>query len=158
MMKPCVRLFCCTMVLAAMLAVVAAACAQDSVTLETSEYCYTVGDTVSFTLTNNRDSTIYMPHSPVWSIWDVSADTLVYPSTVFWVIVPLGPDSSETYTWPQIDYHFNQVSQGNYSVEVGYSPQMVPWDPSYTVTDTFYVGGASALELGTWGGIKALYK
>ena len=111
MMRPCVRLLCSTMVLAAMIAVAAAASAQDSVTLETSEYCYTVGDTVSFTLTNNRDSTIYMPHSPVWSIWDVSADTLIFPSPVFWIIVPLGPDSSETYDWPQIDYHLNQVSQ-----------------------------------------------
>ena len=158
MIRLCVRLLCSTMVLATMIAMAAAASAQDSVTLETSEYCYTVGDTVSFTLTNNRDSTIYMPHSPVWSIWDVSADTLIFPSPVFWIIVPLGPDSSETYDWPQIDYHLNQVSQGSYAVEVGYSPQLEPWDPSYTVTDTFYVGGASPVELGTWGGIKALYK
>jgi hypothetical protein len=145
-------------VVAAALAGAATVAAQGSVTLETSDYCYTVGDTVSMTLTNNRASRIYMPHSPVWSIWDVSADTLIYPSTVFWIIVPLGPDSSETYKWPQIDYHLNQVSQGSYWVEVGYSNQMEPWDPSNTVTDTFYIGGASNTDRGTWGGIKALYR
>jgi hypothetical protein len=146
------------MAVTAALAGFAIASAQDSVSLETSEYCYTVGDTVSFTLTNNRDSAIYMPHLPEWSIWDVSGDTLVYPSTVFWIIVSLGPDSSDTFYWPQIDYHLNQVSQGSYWVEVTYSPQLEPWNPNYTVTDTFYVGGASTTEPGTWGDIKALYR
>jgi hypothetical protein len=143
---------------AAALAGFAMASAQDSVILETSEYCYTVGDTVSFTLTNNRDSTIHIPHSPEWSVWDASGDTLIFPSTVFWVIVSLPADSSDTYYWPQIDYHLNQVAQGTYWVEVTYSPQLVPWDPSFTVTDTFYIGGASATDLSTWGNIKGLYR
>jgi hypothetical protein len=156
--KACARLFVSAVVFVAVLGGLAAVSAQDSVTLEASESCYAVGDTVAFTLTNNRDSTIYMPCSPEWSIWDTSADTLIYPNTVFWVIVPLGPDSSETYKWPQFDYHLNQVSQGTYAVNITYSPQLVPWDPSYTVTDTFYIGGASAVEPGTWGGIKRLFK
>jgi hypothetical protein len=117
-----------------------------------------VGDTVDFTLANGRDSTIWMPHDPVWSIWDATADTLIYPYYVLWVIVSLGPDSSVTYQWPQIDYHLNQVSQGNYAVNIGYSKRMNPWDASHTVTDTFYIGGPSRVEPGTWSSIKALYR
>jgi hypothetical protein len=135
-----------------------AASAAGTVTLVASDDCYAVGDTVSFTLANGRDSTIYMPHSPVWSIWDAAADTLVYPSIVLWVIVSLGPDSSETYKWPQIDYHFNQVSQGSYLVTVTYSPTLEPWNPNFTVQDSFYVGGASTVEAGTWGSIKSMYR
>jgi hypothetical protein len=130
----------------------------DEVTLETLEDCYAVGDTVHFTLTNNRDSTIHMPCLPPWSIWDASADTLVYPNTVFWMIVGLGPDSSETYGWSQIDYHFNQVPQGQYWVEITYSRRLVPWNPAFTVADTFSIGGASSLDTGTWGSIKSLYR
>jgi hypothetical protein len=128
------------------------------VTLESSEDCYAVGDTVYFTLSNHRDSTIYMPCLPPWSIWDASADTLVYPGTVFWVIVGLGPDSSETYGWSQIDYRLNQVTQGTYWVEVTYSRRLNPWNAAFTVVDTFYVGGASSLEVSTWGRVKALYR
>lgn len=157
-MKSCASLFAVIVAVAIVLIGFQAASGQGTVTLEASSDCYAVGDTVRFTLTNNRDSTIYMPCSPVWSVWDASADTLVYPALVLWVIVPLGPDSSETYQWPQIDYHFNQVSQGSYWVEVTYSPQMVPWNPNFTVTDSFYVGGASATELSTWGSIKSLYR
>ena len=43
---------------------------RQEVTLQTSAECYAIGDTVSFTLTNGRDSTIYFPCLPVWSIWD----------------------------------------------------------------------------------------
>lgn len=157
-MKLCARGLPWLVLLAAGLVGVATVAAQDSVTLETSEACYAVGDTVSITLTNNRDSRIYMPHSPPWSIWDASADTLIWPSMVFWVIVPLGPDSSETYKWSQVDNHFNQVPEGSYWVEVNYSHQLEPWDASNTVTDTFYIGGPSATEPGTWGGVKALYR
>jgi len=156
--RVCSRFFSGVLVPIFMLAVCFTAVAQGSVTLETSEACYAVGDTVSFTLYNGRDSTIYMPHDPVWSVWDASADTLIYPQFVLWVSVPLGPDSSLTYDWPQIDYHLNQVSQGNYAVSVGYSKRMSPWDASHTVTDTFYIGGASRVEPGTWSGIKALYR
>jgi hypothetical protein len=152
------RLFAAILAVALVLAGLGAAFAQGTVTLEASSDCYAVGDTVRFTLTNNTDSTIYMPYSPVWSVWDASADTLVYPYLVFWVTVPLGPDSSETYLWPQFDYHLNQVSQGPYWVEVTYSPQLVPWNPNSTVIDSFYVGGASATEPGTWGSIKSMYK
>ncbi len=157
-MKPCARLFATIVTVALVLIGLGVAFAQGTVTLEASSDCYAVGDTVRFTLTNNRDSTIYMPHSPVWSVWDASGDTLVYPASVWWVIVPLGPDSSETYKWPQIDYHFNQVGEGPYWVEVTYSPRMVPWNPNFTVTDSFYVGGASTTEPGTWGSIKSLYR
>ena len=157
-MKSCARLFPIIIAVAMALAGAGVVSAGGTVTLEASEDCYVVGDTVSFTLTNGLDSTIHMPHSPVWSVWCATGDTVVYPNIVFWVIVPLGPDSSETYKWPQTDYHLNQVAQGPYWVEVTYSPQLVPWNPSYTVTDSFYVGGASATEQGTWGSIKSLYK
>jgi hypothetical protein len=157
-MKSYPRSFSVIMAVAVVLVGFEAASAQDTVTLVTSDDCYVVGDTVSFTLTNNLDSTIYMPHSPVWSIWDATGDTLVYPSTVFWVVVPFGADSSETYKWPQIDYHLNQVPQGPYWVEVTYSPQLEPWNPAFTVTDSFYVGGASVTEQGTWGSIKSMYR
>jgi hypothetical protein len=134
------------------------ATASGTVTLVASEDCYVVGDTVSFTLTNGLDSTIYMPHSPVWSVWDAAADTVVYPYIVLWVIVPFGPDSSETFNWPQVDYHLNQVGQGPYEVKVTYSPTLVPWNPAFTVQDSFYVGGASDIEEGTWGSIKSMYR
>ncbi len=156
-MSPCSRVCLCLAALS-LAAACSAASAQGLVTLNASQSCYAVGDTVAFTLYNGRDSTIYMPHDPVWSVWDATADTLVFPSTVFWVIVPLGPDSSATYLWPQIDYHLNQVSAGNYAVDVGYSKRMDPWDASHTVTDTFYIGGASRIEPGTWSSIKALYR
>ena len=157
-MKSCASLFAAIVAVAVVLIGFQAASGQGTVTLEASSDCYAVGDTVRFTLTNNTDSTIQMPHSPVWSVWDASGDTLVYPALVFWVTVPLGPDSSETYQWPQIDYHLNQVSQGPYWVEVTYSPQLVHWNPNFTVTDSFYVGGASATEQSTWGSIKSLYR
>ncbi len=152
------RLFSSILVMIAASAACGAACAQGTVTLEVSQDCYVVGDTVSFTLTNNLDSTIYMPHSPVWSIWDTAADSLVYPYNVFWLITSLGPDSSETFKWPQIDYHLNQVGQGPYRVQVTYSPSLEPWNPNFTVQDSFYVGGASAADAGTWGSIKAMYR
>lgn len=157
-MKSCKSLFAAIIVVAVVLVGFQAASGQGTVTLEASSDCYAVGDTVRFTLMNGSDSTIYMPHSPVWSVWDASADTLVFPALVLWIIVGLGPDSSATYQWPQIDYHLNQVSQGPYRVEVTYSPQMSPWNPNSTVTDSFYVGGASATEPSTWGRIKSLYR
>lgn len=157
-MNQCARLFSLLTAGAIILAGFGAASASGTVTLVASDDCYVVSDTVSFTLTNGLDSTIYMPHSPVWSIWDAGADTLIFPASVFWVVVPLGPDSSETYKWPQIDYHLNQVSQGPYRVEVTYSPTLEPWNPNFTVQDSFYVGGASAVEVGTWGSIKSLYR
>ena len=157
-MRP-LAIFCSSLAAIALLSTYCSAVwAQGTVTLEASASCYAVGDTVAFTLANDRDSTIWMPHDPVWSIWDTSADTLIYPYYVFWVIVSLGPDSSATYQWPQIDYHFNQVAQGNYAVNVGYSKRLEPWNAGNTVTDTFYIGGASMVEPGTWSGIKALYR
>ena len=155
-MKNCESLSVLILAVAVMAIGCQAAYAQGTVTLDASSDCYAVGDTVRFTLANGLDSTIYMPYSPVWSVWCATGDTLVFPNLVYWVTVPLGPDTSETYTWPQIDYHLNQVSQGPYWVEVTYSPQLVPWNPSFTVTDSFYVGGASAAEPSTWGSIKAL--
>ena len=113
-MKSCKSLFAAIIVVAVVLVGFQAASGQGTVTLEASSDCYAVGDTVRFTLMNGSDSTIYMPHSPVWSVWDASADTLVFPALVLWIIVGLGPDSSATYQWPQIDYHLNQVSQGPY--------------------------------------------
>ena len=157
-MKNCARLCAVLAALGVLLLAGQAAIAQGTVTLEASSDCYAVGDTVRFTLTNGLDSTIYMPHSPVWSVWDATGDTLVFPNLVYWITVPLGPDSSETYKRPQIDYHLNQVSQGPYWVEVTYSPQLEPWNPNFTVTDSFYVGGASAAEPSTWGSIKSLYR
>ncbi|MGD9140454.1 MAG: hypothetical protein PVJ42_02835 [bacterium] len=135
-----------------------AASADGTVTLLASDDCYAVGDTVSFTLANGLDSAIHMPHVPVWSVWDTGADSVVYPQDVFWVVVSLPADSSATYKWPQIDYHLNQVSQGLYRVKVTYSPTLEPWNPSFTVQDSFYVGGASDVELRTWGRVKSLYR
>lgn len=157
-MRPCSSSWSLLAALALLTIFSSAVSAQGEVTLDASRSCYAVGDTVAFTLYNGRDSTIYMPHDPVWTIWDASADTLVFPSAVFWVIVPLGPDTSATYHWTQIDYHLNQVSAGSYAVSVTFSRRMEPWDASHTVTDTFYVGGASVEEQGTWSSIKALYR
>lgn len=157
-MNQCARLFSAFIVVVMMLAGFGAASASGTVTLVASDDCYVVGDTVSFTLSNGLDSTIYMPHSPVWSVWDATADTLIFPGSVFWVVVALGADSSETYKWPQIDYHLNQVGQGPYRVEVTYSPTLEPWNPNVTVQDSFYVGGASDVEVGTWGSIKSMYR
>ena len=152
------RLTCAVSAVAVILVLAACAFAQSSVTLVASEDCYVVGDTVSFTLSNGLDSAIYLPCSPAWSVWDATGDTLVFPNTVFWVITSFGADSSETYKWPQIDYHLNQVAQGPYWVEITYSPTLEPWNPAYTVTDSFYVGGASTTEYGTWGRIKSMYR
>jgi hypothetical protein len=132
----------------------------EDVTLETSADCFEVGDTVSFTLTNDRDSTIYMPHEPPWLVYDASADTLIFPSTVLWVIVPLGGNSSATYEWDQRDYHLNQVPEGTYSVKISYSEQLDPWDLS-TVSDTFDVKTecpGTGVETTNWGSIKRLFR
>ena len=157
-MRLCYRMFSVFLAVAAVLLGLQAAFAQGSVTLVCSDDCYVVGDTVSFTLTNGLDSTIHMPCSPAWSVWCATGDTLIFPNTVFWVITPFGPDSSETYKWPQIDYHLNQVAQGPYWVELTYSPTLEPWNPAFTVTDSFYVGGSSVTKPGTWGSIKSIYK
>ena len=130
------------------------------VTLTALQDCYEPGDTVSFTLANDRDSTIYMPHDPVWTIYDNIADTLVYPSLVLWVIVSLPGDSSATYTWNQDDYHFNPVPAGTYRVDISYSPQMDPWSLS-TVSDTFDLKSdcpSTASDRGTWGEVKRLFR
>lgn len=131
----------------------------DDVTLVTSSGCYELGDTVSFTLTNNLDSTIYMPRSPVWTIYESASDSLVYPSVVLWIIVPLSGNSDATYTWPQTDHHGNAVAAGTYWVEVRYSPQMEPWVVS-TVADTFDIKAScpsTAVDPATWGSIKRLF-
>jgi hypothetical protein len=130
---------------------------RQEVTLQTSAECYAVGDTVRFTLTNGLDSTIYFPCLPVWSIWDNTADTLVYPQIVLWVITGLGPDSSETYAWDQRDYGGSQVATGTYRVEVRYSRQMDPWN-LVSVADTFQIGGPTPTESMSWGALKALWK
>jgi hypothetical protein len=137
-----------------------AAVFADEVTLETSLECFEIGDTVTFTLTNNRDSTIYMPHDPPWLVFDASADTLIYPSIVLWVIVTLGGDSSATYDWDQIDYHWNQVPEGTYWVQISYSEQLEPWELN-TVADTFEVKTdcpSTGTEGATWGSIKRLFR
>ena len=136
-----------------------ASVAQD-VTLDASRDCYELGDSVSFTLTNNRNSTIYMPHDPTWTVFDAGADTLVYPSVYLWVIVTLAGNSAVTYTWTQTDYHSNSVPAGRYWVEVSYSPQMDPWAVT-TVADTFDIKvncPSTALEASSWGSIKRLYR
>lgn len=157
-MNRCARPFLLMFAAAIVFAGFGGASADGTVTLLASDDCYAVGDTVSFTLTNDLDSAIYMPHLPVWSVWDAGADSVVYPQDVFWVVVSLPGDSSATYEWPQTDYHQNQVSQGLYRVKVTYSPTLEPWNPSFTVQDSFYVGGASDVEARTWGKIKSLYR
>jgi len=138
----------------------AGAAGGDEVTLESAFDCYEAGDTVSFTLTNDRDSTIYMPHSPVWVVYDLSADTLVFPLNVFWVIVPLGPDSSETYVWDQKDYLSTQVDTGEYVVRVSYSERMEPWELN-ALADTFAIREdcpSTATWETTWGSLKSLFR
>jgi len=134
--------------------------AAGEVTLESTLDCYEVGDTVSFTLTNGLDSTIHMPHSPVWAVFDLAADTLIYPSLVLWVIVPLGPDSSETYVWDQKDYFFTQVDTGRYEVRVSYSEQLDPWELN-ALADTFAIQEecpSTGTNETTWGSLKALFR
>lgn len=128
---------------------------SNEITLNTSKTCYASGDTVAFTLTNASDSVLWMPHLPVWSIHDVSADSLVYPLFVYWMYVSLDTSASATYKWDQRDYHGTQVSAGSYLVEVGGTLGML--GPGVSVADTFDIGGASGAVPETWGRVKSFW-
>jgi len=123
------------------------------ISLDTSQSCYASGDTVSFTLANDSDSVLWVSHIPVWSIRDVSADSLVYPLFVFWGYVSLDTSESAVYQWDQRDYHGTQVPAGTYLVKVGGTLGML--GPAVTVADTFDIGGASATIPDSWGNLKS---
>ena len=130
------------------------------VTLTVAHDCFEPSDTVSFTLFNGRDSTIHINHVPVWTIYDNTADTLIYPPLVVGVLVSLEGDSSATYTWDQTDYHFITVPAGTYRVDISYSPQMDPWSLR-VVSDTFDLKAdcpTTAYETETWGEVKRLFR
>ena len=129
---------------------------NSEVTLNTSQTCYASGDTVAFTLANNSDSVLWMNRMPVWSIRDVSADSLIYPLYVYWVYVSLDTNESATYQWDQCDYHGNQVAAGTYLVKVSGTLGLA--GPGVTVADTFDIGGASPVESETWGRLKSLWR
>lgn len=130
------------------------------VTLETSDDCYTVGDTVSFTFTNGLSDTIWTPHDPPWSIWDAAGDTLIYPLLVFMVVSPIDSGSSVSYSWDQDDYLFNAVSTGTYLVQISYSEALEPWSLS-SVVDTFEIKdtcSTTATLPSAWSSIKRLFR
>jgi hypothetical protein len=129
---------------------------REDVTLETSEDCYALGDTVHITVTNNLDATVYMPSDPPWSIRDASADTFVC-CYVLWVIISLDGHDSLTYGWDQTNYMGNPVPAGTYYVQLSYSHQQEPWDP-HAVIDTFTIGGPSPAPAQSWGSIKPLWR
>ena len=108
---------------------------------------------MSFTLANNSDSVLWVSHIPVWSIRDVSADSLVYPLSVFWGYVSLDTSESATYTWDQRDYHGTQVTAGTYLVAVSGTLGML--GQAVAVADTFDIGGASATIPDSWGTLKS---
>jgi hypothetical protein len=129
---------------------------RGSVTLQTSASSYCSGDTVSFTLANDTDSSLWLIYAPPWSVHSVSPDSLIVPLYVYWLYWSVGPDSSITYTWNQKDYHGNQVPQGSYYVKV--SGSLGQQGQAVTVVDTFSVTGASGAVPTSWGGLKAGWK
>ena len=150
-----VRAFGFGLLVSAFLAGMAAWSSADEITFETSAECYALGDTVDFTLDNGSDSTLTFYYLPQWSIWDASADTLVFPQYVLWVVTTFAPDSTQTWSWDQNDYMGNPVSAGSYWVELTFDFGAAG---PVTMADTFAVGGASPVESVSWGAIKSLYR
>ena len=132
--------------------------AQD-VLLSTSRPCYAPGDTVSFTLTNHRPSSIFMPDSPPWDVFDATGFQ-VAPLIHFTVVIELRGGTAVTYSWLQNDHDGNQVHSGAYRVEVAYSPQMNPWNPML-LSMPFVIEercSATAAASVPWSQIKGLYR
>lgn len=127
----------------------------DEITFQTSADCYALGDTVDFTLYNGSDSTLTFYFLPQWSVWDASADTLVFPQYVLWVVTTFAPDSTQTWSWDQSNYMGNPVSAGTYWVELTFDLGSAG---PVTMADTFMVGGVSPVESASWGAIKSLYR
>lgn len=135
------------------------AAAQD-VTLSTSGPCYAPGETISFILMNNRDSAIYMLHSPVWDVFESATGAYVAPSPIFPSIVEFDGRRSATYTWNQRDYDDHPVGVGEYRVEVQYSARFNPWN-STTVAATFEIGRScptTDTDQTDWDHFKSLFR
>jgi hypothetical protein len=132
--------------------------AQD-VLLSTSRPCYAPGDTVSFTLSNQRSSSIFMPYSPAWDVFDATGFQ-VAPLIHFTVVIELPGETTVTYAWLQNDHDGNQVHSGAYRVEVAYSPQMNPWNPmllsmAFVIDESCSATAAAPVP---WSQIKGLYR
>jgi hypothetical protein len=102
-------------------ALAGAAQAQDgSVSLTTSYPFYEVGETVSFTLTNNTSGGLEMGVTPY--VIKRGSQTVYAPISIL-VVSTLGPGQSRTWTWRQIDNAGNPVTPGLYQVVLQY------WQP-----------------------------
>ncbi len=139
-----------------LLAGTAAISSRSDLTIETDATSYCSGDTVCFTITNNSDSTVWINNLPGWSVWDASADTLILPLYVFWAMWSIDPDSSEIDCWTQIDYHLNQVPQGQYYVKI--TGTLGNGGGSVTAADTFNITGASPVAEESWSRFKTNWR
>ena len=132
----------------------------DDVTLSTSRPCYAPGETVAFVLANSLESTIFMPHSPVWDVFETATGSQVAPAFVYDTIVALDGHGSATDTWNQRDYDGNAVNAGEYRVEVRYSASWRPWVLT-TIVATFEISGScptTAVDRMQWGRFKGLFR
>ena len=140
-----------------LLAGTAATSSRSDMTIETDAASYCSGDTVCFTITNNSDSLLWISNLPGWTVWDASADTLIYPLYVLWVMWSIDSDSSATGCWPQIDYHLNQVPAGQYYVKT--DGVLGTGGPGVSAADTFSITtGASPAEEESWSTIKSFWR
>lgn len=91
--------------------------ATKALTVTTNKMHYAPGESVIISATNTGDETINLRHSPGIEILN-SADVIVWPSIVLWVLVPVSPGQTKTWTWDQKDgYTGQQVPDGLYRVE-----------------------------------------
>lgn len=133
--------------------------AQD-VTLSTSSPCYAPGESISFVLTNSRDATIYMPHVPVWDVFQTATGSYVAPAFVFDVILSLDSHGSATDSWNQRHYDGHMAGEGEYRIEVAYSVRFNPWVLTTTAT-TFEISGScptTGVEGIQWHRFKNLFR
>lgn len=132
----------------------------DDVTLSTSRPCYAPGETVSFVLANALESTIFMPHWPVWAVFEAATGSPVAPAVAYDFIVSLDGHGSATDTWNQRDYDGNAVNAGEYRVEVRYSASWRPWVLT-TIVATFEISGScptTAVDRVQWGRFKGRFR
>lgn len=124
------------------------------VTVEISQDCYSVGDSVWCTVNNNSEDSLMVRNLPGMEFWNDDADTLVYPYWVYPMAWYIEPGTSQPFGWDQLDYHDNQVPVGTYRFVL----DGVLGEAPIILEETFGIGGPSSAESGTWGSIKALYR
>jgi hypothetical protein len=135
-------------------------CLAEEVTLEISKNCYTIGETVYFTVRNGMSDSIAFIYDPIYEIRD-STGTEIFPVIHAEWLVFFEPGHAETLDWPQEYPNGSQVPDGRYHITAEWFVEGGPPDLGGILADTLWIlptSGVQPPSPSSWGRIRALFE